>query len=147
MPGVDSESGPSTRKQGHKSARDKASGAGRLGSGKGARALEANQARRGGAKFRRDQLVDSRCPLLGYALKLLQVEGVQIPIWFLRTELQSEIGLEAYDAGARMLANFFKREVGAYLQYPDLDPVGAEIIRACLNDADLATYEELLKPI
>ena len=50
MPGVDSESGPSTRKQGHKSARDKASGAGRLGSGKGARALEANQARRGGAK-------------------------------------------------------------------------------------------------
>ncbi len=104
-------------------------------------------ARRGGAKFRRDQLVDSRCPLLGYALKLLQVEGVQIPIWFLRTELQSEIGLEAYDAGARMLANFFKREVGAYLQYPDLDPVGAEIIRACLNDADLATYEELLKPI
>lgn len=41
---------PQTKKQGHKSAKDKKNGADRLGSAKGARLLEANQERRKGDK-------------------------------------------------------------------------------------------------
>jgi hypothetical protein len=104
-------------------------------------------ARRGGAKFRPHQIEPARCPLLGYAMRSLQVEGAQIAHWFLRTETQPEIGTETYDAGARMLADFFKREIAAYLADPDLDPAGAAIIRACLADADLATYERLMRPV
>ena len=33
----------------------------------------------------------ARCPLLGYAMRTLQVEGAQIASWFLRTETQPEI--------------------------------------------------------
>ena len=42
---MDSDKQPQTKKQGHKSAKDKKGGAARLGSGKGARAIEANQQR------------------------------------------------------------------------------------------------------
>jgi hypothetical protein len=41
---------PQTKKQGHKSAKDKKTGADRLGSAKGARLLEANQEKRKGNK-------------------------------------------------------------------------------------------------
>ena len=104
-------------------------------------------ARRGGAKFRPEQMVPARTPLLGYALRSLQVEGVQLSHWFLHVETQPEVGPETYDAGARMLADFFKREIATYLADPDLDPVGQAIIRACLADADLGTYEKLIRPV
>jgi len=104
-------------------------------------------ARRGGAKFRPHQIEPARCPLLGYAMRSLQVEGVQIAHWFLRTETQPEIGIETYDKGARMLADFFKREIATYLEDADLDPSGQAIIRACLDGADLATYERLMRPV
>jgi hypothetical protein len=60
-------------------------------------------ARRGNAKFKPDQIVPARCPLLGWSLAALQVEGRQIPKWFLQVETQPEVGVEAYDAGAGML--------------------------------------------
>jgi hypothetical protein len=104
-------------------------------------------ARRGGAKFRPHQIEPARSPLLGYAMRSLQVEGVQIAHWFLRTETQPEIGIETYDKGARMLADFFKREIATYLEDSDLDPAGQAIIRACLDGADLATYERLMRPV
>jgi hypothetical protein len=104
-------------------------------------------ARRGGAKFRPHQIEPARCPLLGYAMRSLQVEGAQIAHWFLRTETQPEIGTETYDAGGRMLADFFKREIATYLEDSDLDPGGAAIIRACLDGADLAIYEKLMRPV
>ncbi|MBM3581889.1 MAG: DUF4914 family protein, partial [Alphaproteobacteria bacterium] len=104
-------------------------------------------ARRGGAKFRPHQIEPARSPLLGYAMRSLQVEGVQIAHWFLRTETQAEIGAETYDAGARLLTDFFKREIATYLEDADLDPAGAAIIRACLDGADLATYEKLMRPV
>ncbi len=103
-------------------------------------------ARRGGAKFRPEQMVPARCPLLGYALRTLQVEGAQIATWFLRVETQPEIGPETYDAGAAMLADFFKGEIARYLEDPDLDPFGAAIIRACIDDAEIGTYEKLIRP-
>ena len=104
-------------------------------------------ARRGGAKFRPEQMVPARCPLLGYALRSLQVEGVQISHWFLRVETQPEVGPETYDAGADALGEFFKNEIAPYLEDSDLDPAGAAIIRACLDDADLSLYEKLIRPV
>jgi hypothetical protein len=46
-----------------------------------------------------------------------------------------------------MLADFFKREIATYLEDSDLDPGGAAIIRACLDGADLAIYEKLMRPV
>ncbi|MBM3566350.1 MAG: DUF4914 family protein, partial [Alphaproteobacteria bacterium] len=102
-------------------------------------------ARRGGAKFRPDQVMPARCPLLGYAMRTLQVEGAQIASWFLRTETQPEIGNEGYDAGAAQLAEFFRNEAAGYLKESGLDSEGAAIIRACLDGAGVETYEALLK--
>lgn len=47
---MDSDKQPQTKKQEHKGAKEKKGGAARLGSGKGARAIEANQERRKGNK-------------------------------------------------------------------------------------------------
>ena len=54
-------------------------------------------ARRGSAKFRPEQLTESRCPLLGYALNSLKVDGNKIPKGLLQTHMQPEVGIEGYD--------------------------------------------------
>ena len=51
-------------------------------------------ARRGHARFHSDQLVDSRCSLLGYSLQSMRIEGITIPKWFLQVDTQPEIGPE-----------------------------------------------------
>lgn len=101
-------------------------------------------ARRGGAKFRPGQLVPSRCPLLGYALQSMQVEGSAIPRWFLQVDTQPEVGVEAYDAGAAELAEFFRKQLMPYLNDADLNPLGREIIQAALDNATVEQYEALL---
>lgn len=100
-------------------------------------------ARRGSVQFRREQLVESRCPLLGYSLESLRVDGTHIPKVLLRTELQPEVGNEGYDKGAQMLSNFFKEELKKYLS-PDLDPLGKAIIECCLNDGSIEDYDKLI---
>ena len=70
-------------------------------------------ARRGTVQFKKEQLVESRCPLLGYSLENLRVDGTYIPKVLLRTELQPEIGIEGYDKGAEILGHFFKEELKA----------------------------------
>ncbi|GHU50851.1 DUF4914 domain-containing protein [Clostridia bacterium] len=100
-------------------------------------------ARRGGAKFRAEVLTDSRCPLLGYALDYIKVDGSVISKSFLQVNLQPEVGNDGYDAGAKMLTDFFKEEVKKYLT-DDLLPLGRKIIEACLNDADVTTYRSLI---
>ncbi|MDX9754299.1 MAG: DUF4914 family protein, partial [bacterium] len=57
-------------------------------------------ARRGSAKFKSDQIVPARCPLLGYALRSMRFEGVRISQWFLEVNTQPEMGEEGYDKGA-----------------------------------------------
>lgn len=99
-------------------------------------------ARRGNTPFRADQLTPARCPLLGYSLKILQVEGQLIGHWFLEVETQPEVGEEAYDAGAEMLYVFFRKQLATFDE-PDLDPLGREIITACLDRACVKTYESL----
>ncbi len=100
-------------------------------------------ARRGVARFRPDQLRASRCPLLGYTLHQLQVEGLLIARWFLQVETQPEVGEAAYDQGAEILKQFFHRCLSEF-QGPDLDPLGQKIIQCCLDDGTIEDYERLI---
>lgn len=100
--------------------------------------------RRGNAKLRKDQYQASRCPLLGYELNYLTIEGAKIPSRFLQVHKQTEVGTAGYDAGADKLFEFFKAELTQYLT-PELDPKGREIIEACLNGASVADYERMLQ--
>jgi hypothetical protein len=100
-------------------------------------------ARRGNAKFKADQIQPARCPLLGYALYTLQVEGRLIPRWFLQVNTQPEVGDEAYDQGAEILFAFFRRELES-LYHEELRPVGKRIIECCLSRGTVEDYELLL---
>ena len=100
-------------------------------------------ARRGVARFRPDQLRPARCPLLGYTMHQLQVEGSFIARWFLQVETQPEVGEEGYDQGAAILRNFFHRCLKDFLE-PDLEPLGREIITCCLDGGSVHDYERLL---
>jgi len=102
--------------------------------------------RRGGAKFKKEMLVDSRCPLLGYTLDSMKIDGTKIKRGFLQVNRQNEVGEEAYDIGAAMLTNFFKDELKKYLT-DDLLPLGREIIEACLNDASVDEYMKLTEEL
>ena len=100
-------------------------------------------ARRGHATFRSDQTVPARCPLLGYSLESMRIEGMMIPRWFLQVETQPEVGEEAYDAGAEILTTFFHEQLEKFLQ-PDLEPAGREIIECCLGGGSVADYQSLM---
>lgn len=99
--------------------------------------------RRGNAKLRKDQYQPASCPLLGYELNYLTIEGVKIPSRFLQVNKQPEMGMEGYKAGAEKLFEFFKDELPQYLT-PDLNPKGREIIEACLRGASVEEYERIL---
>ena len=101
-------------------------------------------ARRGGVSFMKDELSASRCSLLGYSLNRLVVEGQDIEKYLLKPELQSEIGTEAYDAGAKQLTDFFHRELKLFYDEPELDPLGKKIIEACFRGAGLEEYAALI---
>lgn len=100
-------------------------------------------ARRGSAKIKPEHLKPARCTLLGYTLDSIKVDGQYLRKAFLQPETQPEIGLEAYDEGARILTEFFKKEVRKF-DTPLLDPLGREIIRLFLNDASLDEYSALI---
>jgi len=100
-------------------------------------------ARRGSAKFKPEQLKSARCPLFGYSLETLKLDGTYIPMAFLQPETQGEIGTEGYDKGAKILTNFFKEELKKYMT-PELDPLGRQIIDYCLRDASSDEYCDLI---
>lgn len=99
--------------------------------------------RRGNAKLRSDQYQPARCALLGYELTYLTIEGSKIPTRFLRVYKQTQVGFEGYDAGAKILTDFFKSEVTKFLT-PDLLPVGRKIIELCLADAPIEAYNDII---
>lgn len=99
-------------------------------------------ARRGAGRIRRDQLTEARCSLFGYALTELKIDGQQIRPTLLRPENQSQVGVEAYDAGAKILTDFFKEELKQFLT-DELDPLGREIIETVLNDGSVADFDAL----
>lgn len=100
-------------------------------------------ARRGSLKFRPGQLVDSRCPILGQNVERLKIAGQLMPKGLLRVHEQPEVGIDGYDAGAKILVDFFKRELEQF-RTPDLDPLGRAIIDICLNDGQLKDYVGVL---
>jgi hypothetical protein len=75
---------------------------------------------------------------------MMQVEGTQISNWFLRVETQPEVGEEGYDAGAKILTDFFHKLISPYLDESDLHPIGRRAIEACLDGATVDDYQELL---
>ena len=95
-------------------------------------------ARRGGT-VRAKHLVPARCPLFGYSLEEMKIDGQYVRQTFLRPELQSKLGFEGYDAGAKILTDFFKEQISQFLT-DELDPLGRQIIELCLNDAPLEEY-------
>jgi hypothetical protein len=100
-------------------------------------------ARRGSAKFSREQVVEAICPLLGYIPHQLRVEGSMIPRVFLRVEEQLQGGMDIYEEGARQWREFFAKELKQFL-VPDLDPLGKKIIEACLDNAHQEDYRQLI---
>ncbi|MFI3173912.1 MAG: DUF4914 family protein [Bacillota bacterium] len=99
--------------------------------------------RRGGSKFNRDQLDEARCPILGYVPDNIKMDGVPLPKGIFRVNRQLEVGVEAYDVGAKILTDFFKQEL-KHFDSPDLHPLGKKIIAACMNDAPVETYYNLI---
>jgi len=95
--------------------------------------------RRGMAKFKKEQYQPARCSLLGYEFNYMTIEGSKIPSRFLKVYNQTEVGTEGYDAGAKILKEFFKDELQKYL-VKDLLNTGKKIIDAVLDDA---TVDEL----
>jgi hypothetical protein len=100
-------------------------------------------ARRGGAKFSQDQIRESRCSLLGYALNSIKVEGTHLPKELLEVNRQSEVGDSGFDIGAKVLLDFFKRELADY-DSPDLHPLGRKIIDCCMKDGLVEDYVRLM---
>jgi len=100
-------------------------------------------ARRGSAKFAREQVTEALCPLLGYIPNQLRVEGSMIPRVFLRVEEQIQGGMEVYQEGARQWREFFASELKQFL-VPDLNPLGKKIIEACLDGATAEDYRRLI---
>jgi hypothetical protein len=95
------------------------------------------------AKFKEGHLKPARCPLLGYTLHQLHIEGRSVARWFLQVDTQPEVGEEAYDQGAEMLDKFFRRYLQDFLT-EDLAPMGKHIIRCCLDGGKLEDYEVLI---
>lgn len=104
-------------------------------------------ARRGGAKFRPEQLTPARCPLLGYALYTMNIEGLTIPRWFLEVNTQPEVGKKAYDRGAKQLSNFFTKQLKPYLKESSLDPLGRQIIECAIDGGSLSDFEGFMHGI
>jgi hypothetical protein len=100
-------------------------------------------ARRGSAKFKPEHLVPARCALLGYGLESLKMDGQYVRKAFLRPDTQAEVGKDGYDKGAKILSDFFKKELVKF-NTNELHPLGKQIIEACLNDAGLDEYINII---
>ena len=95
-------------------------------------------ARRNGT-VRMKHLVKARCPLFGYSLDEMKIDGQYVRRTFLRPELQSKLGYEGYDAGVKILTDFMKNQLMEFIT-DELDPIGRQIINLCLHDAPLEEY-------
>ena len=99
--------------------------------------------RRGNAKLRSNQYQQARCALLGFELNYITIEGEEIPTRFLQVHKQEEVGQSAYDTGAEVLYDFFRKELQKFL-IPDLSVRGKQIIEACLSGATVEDYLEIM---
>lgn len=100
-------------------------------------------ARRGSARIKQEHLVDARCSLLGYSLDSIKIDGQYIPRIYLKPETQQEVGIEGYDAGAKILDDFFRQELAKF-DTPELNPLGKQIIDLFLKGASVEEYAEII---
>ncbi len=98
--------------------------------------------RRGG-KFTKKELTPAHCLLLGYSLKNIVIEGLSLRRELLNVEEQQEVGTEGYEAGSKILTDFFKKELKQFL-VPELDPTGIKIIECFMDNGKLQELEELI---
>ncbi len=103
-------------------------------------------ARRGGVRFRPEQLVPSRYSLLGYTLPSLKINGQEMPLGLLQVNEQVHVGDEGYDAGMRILHDFFLQELKLF-DVPELHPLGRQIIQLVKDNAPLERYEEIIPSV
>ena len=96
-------------------------------------------ARRGSAHFKPDKLKTARCPLLGRHPETISVEGQIVGTWFFDVSTQAEVGPKGYDEGAKILYQFFRDQLSKF-DHDELDPLGKEIIAACLDHATVEQY-------
>lgn len=101
-------------------------------------------ARRGGVRFLKEELSLSRCSVLGYEINRMMIEGQEIDKGFLKVWKQKDVGPEAYDEGARILLEFFKKELETYHRDPDLDPFGKKIIDCFFSGGGADDYNRLI---
>lgn len=99
-------------------------------------------ARRGGVRFTKEQVVPSRCPLLGWNPTSIVVEGRPIGSWFFQVEKQPEVGEDAFDKGADTLRAFFHSELEQF-RSGDLLPLGSKIIDCCFSGGSVEDYQSL----
>ena len=59
-----------------------------------------------------------------------------------KRQTQDRVGEDGYDAGAKILTDFFRKEVAKF-DTPDLDPRGKQIIDCFMNGGTLADYEAI----
>lgn len=100
-------------------------------------------ARRGQASFKKLNPKPARHPLGGYIPENIHVEGTPISKKFFDVTKQPQIEEEGYDAGAKMLEDFFKDELKLYLK-SDLHPLGKAIIMCCMDNGSVDDYEKLI---
>ncbi len=99
-------------------------------------------ARKGAGRMRATDLVPARCPLFGYAPAQVTLDGQPVRRTLLMPETQSQVGIEAYDAGAKILTDFFASELRQFLT-DELDPAGREIIETFLAGGTVEDYAAL----
>lgn len=94
--------------------------------------------RRGG-RIAPQELVPARCPLFGWELSSMRLEGQAVPMGYLHPYMQPELGILGYDAGAGLINDFFRRQLQLYLT-DELDREGREIIELCMASAPVEEY-------
>ncbi len=99
--------------------------------------------RRGGAKFKPEQLEPARCSLLGYIPKSVKIDGTPINPGLIKVNIQGRVGNEAYDIGAKYFTDFFKEQLKKF-DTPELLPLGKKIIEAVMNDASVEEFYNLI---
>ncbi len=100
-------------------------------------------ARRGGVNMKMERLVAARCPILGYAMKEMKVDGQRITTKLLRPENQETLGEEGYDKGAKILLDFFSKELAVY-DVEELHPVGKQILDCFKSGGTVQDYCDII---
>ncbi len=71
-------------------------------------------------------------------MKDLTIDGQKIRSKYLRVDTQDRVGTDGYDAGAKILTDFFRKELAKF-DTPELDPLGKQIIDCFMNGGKLRT--------